>query len=266
MPVTIQSSIIFESDTPADVMLQFEAAELPEQHLSDLSTLVTKGTDFVRIPAHDDIGERAWLHCNGQVQIDYSASVEVIRETDDLDDLYALPHNQMPGETVQYLLDSRYCHGQEFQSLVASEFAGTEGGARIAAILAWIGNQFEYAPGSSDPNTDATRSFIQRQGICRDFAHVLIAMARASAIPARYVACYAPGVTPQDFHAVAEVFLANPRIPGGGIWQMVDPTGMANPTETVKIGVGRDAADVSFLTSFAPIQFIGSNVEVSRND
>ena len=66
--------------------------------------------------------------------------------------------------------------------------------------------------------------------------------------------------------AVAEVFLANPRIPGGGIWQMVDPTGMANPAETVKIGVGRDAADVSFLTSFAPIQFIGSNVEVSRND
>ncbi len=265
MSVIIRSSIAFESDNPADVLLQFEAADLPEQRVSDPCTLVTKGADFVRIAAHDDIGQRAWLHCTGRVQVDYSATVEVIREIDDLNDLGTLPNNQIPGEVVQYLMDSRYCQGHDFQSLVTSEFAGTEGGARITAILEWIADKFDYAPGFSDATTDAAQSFIRRKGICRDFAHVLIAMARASAIPARYVACYAPGVTPQDFHAVAEVFLANPRVPGGGTWQMVDPTGMASPAETVKIGVGRDAGDVSFLTSLTPIQFIGSSVDVRLN-
>jgi transglutaminase-like putative cysteine protease len=89
-------------------------------------------------------------------------------------------------------------------------------------------------------------------------------MARASTIPARYVACYAPGVQPPDFHAIAEVFLSDPETEGGGTWQLVDATGMADPAETVKIGVGRDAADVSFLTSFGPNQFRRSSVEVSR--
>lgn len=263
MPVLINSSIAFAADEPADVLLQFEAADLPEQSLSNLSTLVTKSNHFARVPAHDMIGERAWVRCHGEIQVDYCAAVDVNRKIDPLSDLCELPHHLMPGDAVQYLLDSRYCHGQEFQSLAASEFSGSAGGARIAAILSWIDQHMEYTPGASDADTDATQSFIQRQGICRDFAHVLIALARASAIPARYVACYAPGVTPQDFHAIAEVFLADPRIPGGGIWQMIDPTGMADLAHAVTIGVGRDAADVSFLTSFAPIRFMGSNVEVS---
>lgn len=263
MSVLIHSSITFAANEPTDVLLQFEAADLPEQDLSGLSTLVTRSNHFARVPAHDMIGERAWLHCTGHVQIDYEATVEVDRRLDKLGDLNALPHHLIPGEAVQYLLDSRYCHGQEFQSLVASEFSGTKGGARIVAILEWIAQHMEYTPGASDADTDATQSFIQRSGVCRDFAHVLIALARASAIPARYVACYAPGVTPQDFHAIAEVFLADPTIPGGGMWQLVDPTQMADLANAVKIGVGRDAADVSFLTSFAPIQFLGSSVAVS---
>ncbi|MEL6878390.1 MAG: transglutaminase-like domain-containing protein, partial [Pseudomonadota bacterium] len=99
----------------------------------------------------------------------------------------------------------------------------------------------------------------------RDYAHVLVAMARASVIPARYVACYAPDVTPQDFHAVAQVFLANPDAPDGGKWHLVDATGMAKPSETVTIGVGRDASDVSFLTTFGPASFEHSEVRVERS-
>ena len=71
---------------------------------------------------------------------------------------------------------------------------------------------------------------------------------------------------PPDFHAIAEVFLSDPETEGGGTWQLVDATGMADPAETVKIGVGRDAADVSFLTSFGPNNFRRSSVKVSRED
>jgi transglutaminase-like putative cysteine protease len=89
---------------------------------------------------------------------------------------------------------------------------------------------------------------------------VLITLARASGIPARYASVYAPGVEPQDFHAVAEVFLADPG-GQGGLWHLVDATGMAQPGNMVKIGVGRDAADVSFLSNFGPCQF--GNLTVS---
>ena len=90
----------------------------------------------------------------------------------------------------------------------------------------------------------------------------MICFARASTIPARFVSCYAPGVEPPDFHAVAEVFLEDQTTPGGGAWYIVDATGMADPAKTVKIGIGRDAADVSFLTSFGFADFGNKSVEV----
>jgi transglutaminase-like putative cysteine protease len=100
-------------------------------------------------------------------------------------------------------------------------------------------------------------AYVTREGVCRDFAHVLVALARASTIPARFVSVYAPDVVPQDFHAVAEVFL-------GGAWHLVDATGMAEAADMAKIGVGRDAADVSFLTSYGQASLVALRVEVSR--
>ena len=64
---------------------------------------------------------------------------------------------------------------------------------------------------------------------------------------------------------MAEVFLNDPHTPGGGTWQIVDATRMADPAHTVKIGVGRDAADVSFLTRFGPNEFKSSEVKVFRS-
>ena len=131
------------------------------------------------------------------------------------------------------------------------------------AIRDWIADNFSYEPVSTS-STTALDSFVERRGICRDYAHVLVTLARASAIPARYVSCYAPGVDPPDFHAVAEVFLADPTVAGGGAWQLVDATGMADPAQTVKIGVGRDAADVSFMTVFGESRFETKEVSATK--
>jgi transglutaminase-like putative cysteine protease len=134
----------------------------------------------------------------------------------------------------------------------------------VCAIREWISANLSYVPGCSDSNTTALDSFVERRGICRDYAHVLVTLARASAIPARYCSVYAPGVEPPDFHAVAEVFLADPAIPGGGAWHLVDATGMADPADMVKIGVGRDAADVSFMTVFGEATFEDKEVTVRK--
>ena len=219
-----------------------------------------------RVAAQDDIGERIWLRAEGHFEVEYSALVEPRRLASDLPTLRSLEPHLLPGEAVSYLLDSRYCPADQFQSFVDAEFAGTSGGERVDAIRTWIAEQFSYVPGASGPYTDAAESFISRKGICRDYAHMLVTLARASTIPARYVACYAPGVDPPDFHAVAEVFLADPDCDEGGTWQLVDATGMAAPAQTAKIGVGRDAADVSFLTSFGASQFLFSSVEVRAEE
>jgi transglutaminase-like putative cysteine protease len=134
----------------------------------------------------------------------------------------------------------------------------------VVAIREWVARHLSYLPGCSDSNTTALDSFVERRGICRDYAHLVVTLVRASAIPARYVSAYAPGVEPPDFHAVAEVFLADPTVVGGGAWHLVDATGMAEPGDTVKIGVGRDAADVSFMTVFGEAVFEDKQVTVSK--
>lgn len=260
MSVFIAARFAASFAQPTSVLLQFEAAETQGQRVVHSAVRIAPEHALNRVVAQDGIGSRIWLLANGRLEVQYEAHVEPQRQVAALDQLTALPPHELPGEAVPYLLDSRYCRADEYQGLAAAEFSGSEGGARIGAIRDWIHDHFTYRPGVSDASTDATQSFIAREGVCRDYAHVLVMLARASGIPARYVACYAPGVTPQDFHAVAEVYLADSQ---GGAWRLVDATGMADLAQAVRIGVGRDAADVSFVTSFGPMQFEYSKVDVT---
>ena len=264
MALSIETRFAFSTDKPTDVLLQFEAAALPEQTIVESRTDLPQAEHCARMPAEDDIGERIWLRVEGDCEVRYAARVEVNRQLADIASLAALAPHHLPGEAIHYLLDSRYCPADRFQPFVEAEFGSTSGGARIAALRDWIEDRFTYTPGASSPDTGAFESFVSRQGVCRDYAHMLVTLARASTIPARYVSCFAPGVTPQDFHAVAEVFLADPEVEDGGTWQIVDATGMAQAAETVKIGVGRDAADVSFLTSFGPSNFLSSEIDIRK--
>lgn len=266
MPIDISAQFSFSLHDPCDVLLQFEAAAIPEQTILSCDCRMSEAIHLARIPAQDNIGQRIWLRSEGLYEVDYRARVEVNRMLADLSELERLEPHDLPGEAVQYLFDSRYCPADRFQPFVEAEFGHLTGGPRMVAMRDWVAQNFSYVPGSSDATTTAMDSFVERRGICRDYAHVMITLARASAVPARFVSCYAPGVTPQDFHAVAEVFLADPSIPGGGAWHILDATAMADPAQTVKIGVGRDAADVSFMTTFGAAQFESKTVAVTASD
>jgi len=264
MPIEISTRFAFSLDQPCDVLLQFEAAAIPEQRVLTATSRMGKSEHFARIAAQDGIGERILLQLEGRCEVTYDARVAIDRLLPDIATLARLEPHDLPAAAVQYLFDSRYCPAERFHPFVEAEFAGLEGGAHVLAIRDWIATNLTYTPGCSDSNTTALDSFVERRGICRDYAHVLITLARASAIPARYCSVYAPGVDPPDFHAVAEVFLADPSVPGGGAWHIVDATGMADPGDTVKIGVGRDAADVSFMTVFGEAQFEDKEVTVRK--
>ncbi|WP_340587248.1 transglutaminase family protein [Erythrobacter alti] len=264
MPIDIKTSFAFDLDRPTDLLLQFQAAAIPEQHIIDSDTWLTKAQHIANVPAQDAIGERIWIRADGPYKVDYTATVEVNRKVADVSGLNRLDPHDLPGEAVEYVFDSRYCQADRMHTFVDDRFGKYQGGEKVAAMRDWIADNFTYEAGTSDAKTTALDTFVERRGICRDFAHVMISFARAAIIPARYVSCYAPGVSPPDFHAVAEVFLEDPDLKGGGSWQIVDATGMADPAKTVKIGIGRDAADVSFLTTFGISSFRNSTVEVTE--
>ncbi|WP_225206908.1 transglutaminase-like domain-containing protein [Novosphingobium huizhouense] len=251
--LSIDVLLDYQFDEPADVLLQIEAAPLPDQTIVESSLDLADG---VRVAALDGVGERIWLHRSGRMRVNYRASVEITRAGIDLAPLAAVAHRDLPGETIPYLMPSRYCPSDRFQAFALRTFGEIGNGAGVLAIRDWIAGHLDYVAGVSNSGTCATDTFVTRQGVCRDYAHLMVTLARAAGLPARFASVYAAGVKPQDFHAVAQVWLE-------GAWHIVDATGMARCDETAIIGVGRDAADVAFLTAFGFARYVDQRVAVA---
>ncbi|WP_324613453.1 transglutaminase-like domain-containing protein [Agromyces kandeliae] len=146
-------------------------------------------------------------------------------------------------DLLTYLRPSRYAESDRLAATAAAEFAGIEGIDRLAAVSSWVGTRLAYVPGSSSPTDGAVQTLLARQGVCRDYAHLVVALLRALDVPARLVAVYAPGLDPMDFHAVAEAW-----VDGG--WHVVDATTLAPRETMLRIATGRDAADTAFLSAY----------------
>ncbi len=224
---------------PVHLVLAVAAAHGPQLDEESL-TLTVDGRPLAVDEIDDDHGTR--LHVvrhvpAGALLIDYSASLS---ET--------APDNQLNRdvEQVRYLRPSRYCESDRLSPLARAEFDGLTGVDLIGAVADWVHAKLGYVPGSSRPIDGAVATLLARQGVCRDFAHLTIAFLRACDVPARLVSVYAPGLSPMDFHAVAEAYV-------DGRWYAVDSTRLAPRSTLVRIATGRDAADTAFLTSTAGI-------------
>lgn len=149
------------------------------------------------------------------------------------------PHT--PLDRFTYLRPSRYADSDTMFAVAQSEFAGLTGKELLDAVSSWVGSQLQYVAGSSRPIDGAVDTYLARQGVCRDYAHLVIALLRAMNVPARLVSVYAPGLSPMDFHAVAEAYV-------DGAWNVVDATLLAPRQTLVRIATGQDAADTAFLS------------------
>lgn len=256
MLLSIHSHLTYSAPQPCSLLLQIEAVQ-DDQQLCESSTLsVLPSVEWTLVAGEENIGVRRWGRVESIFDCTYRTEVHVTRRAVDLASLEATPHAVIPSDATKFLMPSRYCHSEDFLDFVPKQFGQLSGGSLIQAIADWIKDHFTYDNAASNASTTATNSLNVRAGVCRDYAHVLIAMSRSVGIPARIVSAYAPNVIPQDFHAVAEVFL-------GGEWHLVDPTGMSKASEIVRIGVGRDAADISFMTSYGVMELKKQAVHVS---
>jgi transglutaminase-like putative cysteine protease len=153
---------------------------------------------------------------------------------------------------LAYIYPSRYCQSDRLHKLAGAEFGSLQPGYwRVRAIQDWVHRRTKFVPGSSNATTSAVDTLIEQVGVCRDFAHLMIALCRAINIPARFATAIDygsdPAFGPTDFHAYVEVFLS-------GRWYLFDPAGMALPMGLIRLGTGRDAADVSFATIFGTVK------------
>lgn len=167
----------------------------------------------------------------------------------------------VPDDMLHYLLPSRYCES-DVMSRAAQQLFGhlPQGMSRVRAVESWIHESIYYLPGFSNSTTTAQEVFVQRAGVCRDFAHLGITLCRALNIPARLVVGYVHfAEPPQDFHAVFEAWLGNR-------WVLFDPTKMAPIDRLVRVGTGRDAKDVAFATIFGGVQMLRKELVVEEGD
>lgn len=254
----IQTYLLYAATQPCDLLLQIEVLKDGDQRcLEGKLQLDAVSKDHV-VKGEGGLGVRRWVDAGPMFECKYDVLVEITRPAVDIESLPQTHRTQIPSDEIKYLMPSRYCHSDQFLDFVSSEFGNLSGGARVAEMCRWISRNFTYDNSVSNSGTTASDSFASLKGVCRDYAHVLISFTRAAGIPARFVSVYAPDVSPQDFHAVVEVYL-------GGGWHILDPTGMAKPEEIARICVGRDAADSSLIMSYGRIDLITQTVEVMRN-
>ncbi len=253
----IKTHLLYAAPQHCDVLLQIEALTDATQKCRQTRLMLNPGSVAREIAGEEDLGTRRWITTDRLFECHYETKVEVTRADPDIAALGEVPRPQIPTDVVKYLMPSRYCHSELFLDFVAGQFGTLTGGALIVVMRDWINTNFTYDNEASFAGTTASDSFASQSGVCRDYAHVLIAFARAAGIPARFVSAYAPNVTPQDFHAVAEVYLE-------GGWHLIDATGMAQASDIARICVGRDAADASFMTSYGWMELREQSVDVRR--
>jgi transglutaminase-like putative cysteine protease len=174
----------------------------------------------------------------------------------DLNAAFIEPQN-LPEGVLHFLLASRYCPSDQLAKLAAEIVAGAPlGYGQVEAIRAWMQSHIEYKYGTSTAATTAADTARDGAGVCRDFAHLGIALCRALNIPARMVVGYMQGLKVPDIHAWFEAYV-------GGRWYVFDGTQPRTGGNRIAIAYGRDATDVAFVTQFGPLTLERLSVAVT---
>ncbi|WP_122263556.1 transglutaminase-like domain-containing protein [Ornithinimicrobium cerasi] len=145
-------------------------------------------------------------------------------------------------DRIHFVRPSRYVDLDRLEAVARAEVGDVSGEEGVLRVAGWVSGHLSYVLGSSRVTDGASDTYLKRQGVCRDYAHLTTALLRARGVPARLVGAYAPGLSPMDFHAVVEAAV-------DGRWVVVDPTRLAPRPALVRIATGADASETSFLTT-----------------
>ena len=252
--IQLQVQLNYEVDAPgADFVFNIHAAHTACQTIA-AESLVLSQPVAAQIDTDPSTGNR-YMRLSampGPLSLSYMATVDLAHHFADTANLPEVPVRYLPPEVIGYIYPSRYCQSDRLVKLAIREFGHLrQGHSRVQAIRDWVLQRVTFTSNTSNSNTSAVDTLIEQVGICRDFAHLMIALCRAVSIPARFATGtdYGadPSLGPPDFHAYVEVYL-------GDRWYIFDPSGTSIPMGCVRFGTGRDAADVAFATIFGSVR------------
>jgi len=197
----------------------------------------------------------------GPFSIHTEAEVKIAYDVDTAPGACFVDIEYLPDAVLSYLLASRYCESDRFCQMATEITAGNLlGYDQVKAIENYLRNNIRYEPEGSDVPASAVEVNSRGWGVCRDFAHIGIAMCRSISIPARMVVGYLHNLDPMDLHAWFEAYV-------GGRWYTFDATQNVLKGGYVVMGYGRDAADVAIYNQFGPAVYpMTQNVEVKLLD
>jgi transglutaminase-like putative cysteine protease len=240
-------------DASCDFIFMMHAAHTPQQRVIEENLQLTPAP---RYDVHTDAATHTRMlrltAAGGPFSVHYSATVDIEHRLDSPGHLPEVRARDLPAPVLPYLVPSRYCQSDRLQRLALKEFGYLAPGySRAQAIADWVRRRITFTSNSSTSATSALDTLIDEAGVCRDFAHLMIALCRAINLPARFVSGIDygadPALGPLDFHAYVEVFL-------GRRWYMFDPSGTAIPMGFVRMATGRDAADCAFATMIGAVE------------
>jgi len=226
-----------EVTSPTTLAFQIAVTEQPGARLTESLTFTCNGKTVTPDEVIGQHGNRIHRFAAPEGTVTASYQATILGEAD--------PAPVRDIDLMTYLWPSRYAEADKFFGFAATEFEKYVGDSAtlLEKVSSWVGTRLSYVPGSSDPIDGAVDTLLAGKGVCRDYAHLVVALLRAVNVPARLVAVYAPGCEPMDFHAVAEAFV-------DGVWRVVDATCLSPRQSMVRIATGRDAADTAFLDNF----------------
>ena len=249
--VRVGCHLTYETPVPTPVLLVLKPR--PEGRIRVMQERLTFGIGQPSAEFQDSHGN---LLCRstfmpGRNEVRHDALVAVSSQPDGRNVAGNLgPVGQLPHELLRYTLPSRYCDSDKLMNFAWNHFGQTPHGLpRVQAICDWVHNNIEYRFGSGRPDLSASEVIFRRHGVCRDFAHAVIALCRAFNLPARYVTGHLPDIgytdpgTPMDFHAYCEVYL-------GREWLTFDARYNVPRIGRVKVAHGADAVDGAFATIY----------------
>lgn len=248
--------MIFDVSADLDYTVRFPSAMILSVHAQQNASQTVLEEHFAvepRVPMSeytDDLGNRfirLETGQNGQLAIRYRSKVDCDFEVRAASRIAATPVAALENHTITYLFPSRYCQSDRLSRLAWDLFGKVaQPHDKVIAITEWIHDNVEYVRGTTNSGTSAYDTVTQRVGVCRDFAHLGIALCRALNIPARYFTGYAYQLDPPDFHACFECYI-------GGEWMMFDATRLAHVNGLVRIASGRDAAETAVANVFGSV-------------
>jgi transglutaminase-like putative cysteine protease len=188
------------------------------------------------------------------IKVTYKATIDNFCEIKDFSTIEEIPIAKMDSSVFPYLYPSRYCQSDKLYRLANNLFGHIENPLeKVITLTEWINKNVQYLSGSTNSQTSAFDTVTEQAGVCRDFAHLGIALCRALTIPARYFTGYAYQLQPADFHACFEAYIGND-------WVLFDATHLVPLNGLIKIASGRDAADTAIANIFGDVQFTSMQV------